>query len=269
MSSLLPKVLLIGGLDPSGHAGIIADIRTATALGAFSSGVITTLTNQTKNSFYTSDKVTPHIIKDQLYRQLEEDKFDSVKIGMLYSSDIIKIVSDILDKYRPSNIVLDPVLLSTTGGELLKKGAFRIFKESLLPQVDIVTPNVHEAELLTGIKITSEHDMLEAGKNLINMSSNNVLIKGGHIKNNAVDILWTGGEYFRIEGNFIPESDFRGTGCVLSSAIAVFLAKGFKVRDAVEKAKLFLENARKMPVYEQDNIPLLNLFHLKSNGLKI
>lgn len=256
----MPKVLLIAGLDPSGHAGIIADIRAVTSLGGLSAAVITALTDQTQNFFYSSQSVPPGLIKGQLSHLFEENHFDSIKIGMVSSREIIDAVSDILAQHRPLNVVLDPVLLSTTGGELLEKDALRILKERLLPQCHILTPNVPEAEKLTGTGIASIDDMFKAGEVLVTKGCKNVLIKGGHIMNNAVDILITGGGHYTLEGNFIPKSDFRGTGCVLSSAIAVLLAKGLGTRDAVMKAKSYLEEARKNPVYGADHISYLNVF---------
>ncbi|MBN2062542.1 MAG: bifunctional hydroxymethylpyrimidine kinase/phosphomethylpyrimidine kinase [Deltaproteobacteria bacterium] len=259
-AGLMPKVLLIAGLDPSGHAGIIADIRTVTAFGILCSGVITSITDQTENRYYASQKVTPDMVKKQLSHLFEKDKFDSIKVGMLSFDGMISVISGIFTQLKPLNIVLDPVLISTTGGELLEKDALNTLRERLLPLCDILTPNVPEAERLTGLRITSIDDMLKAGKILVDMGCKNVMIKGGHIMNNAADILITGKRHYIIEGDFIPESDFRGTGCVLSSAVAALLAKGYKIRDAVTKAKSFLENARRNPVYDSNSMRFLNVF---------
>ncbi|MCP4723730.1 MAG: bifunctional hydroxymethylpyrimidine kinase/phosphomethylpyrimidine kinase [bacterium] len=259
MSKSNRRVLCIAGLDPSGHAGIITDIRTINSLGLSCCGVITVLTDQTRTSYHSSHPVSSDIIMEQIQHIFEEGQIDSVKIGMLYSAGTAETIIDLIDRYQPPNIVLDPVLVSTTGGELLDPDAINILKEGLIPKIDVLTPNIPEAERITGNKISAIEDMITAGKNIAGLGCRNILIKGGHLEENSIDILVTGNDHYKIRGEYVPDHEFRGTGCVLSSAIAVNLAEGMELQEAVIGAKLFLEKARKDPVFDDAGTAYLNL----------
>ncbi len=251
MTHYTRTVLCIAGFDTSGNAGILADSRTVNSLGLFCSGIITVLTDQTRERFYSSSPVDPGLIKEQLEHLLRGENIHSIKIGMLYSSGIIKTLADILKQYKPQNIVLDPVIMSSSGGELIEPESIDLLVEELIPLVNIITPNIPEAEKLTGMKIDTVDRMIDAGMQISDLGSMSVMVKGGHLNKNSTDILVTGNEQAKISGEFIPGPEIRGTGCVLSSAIASYLAMGFDTKEAVILSKRFLENARREPVYDE------------------
>ena len=258
MAEKIPTVLTIAGLDPSGYAGIIADVRTITALGAFSAGVITTLTNQTKDTFYEASPVPQSILFNQLERIFQTEEFDAIKIGMLYSKTNIDIIAEILKKYHPPNVVLDPVLTSSTGGILLEPDAVVLLKSRLIPLAEVITPNIPEAERLAEMTIASLEDMKKAGRLIFELGCKYVLVKGGHLPENANDILVYKDEAITLPGEYTKNTGFRGTGCVLSSAIAVFLTKGYDVPNAVLKAKRCLEYARQTAIQTKNGNRILN-----------
>lgn len=255
-----PVVLTIAGLDPSGHAGILADIRTFTALDAFGSGVVTINTNQTEKEFYDVSPIPASTISQQLHQLFKNEKFDAVKIGMLYNAVNIEILSTVIKDYNPPHIVLDPIITSSTGGVLLEKTAIPLLKSKLIPYVEVLTPNVPEAEHLTGINIFSIEDMKRAGKQLLELGCQAVLVKGGHLKENAIDVFVDKNDVILLEGKYLKSRDFRGTGCVLSSAIVVFLAKGYDVISSVKKAKNFVEKARSQSLQTGKGHQVLNIF---------
>lgn len=258
MAEHVSTVLTIAGLDPSGYAGIIADIRTITGLGAFSAGVITVLTNQTKDTFYEASPVPQSVLLNQLHQLFHNRKFDAVKIGMLHSRTNIDIIAGIIEKYNPPHVVLDPILTSSTGGILLEPDAITLLKSRLIPLAEVVTPNIPEAERLAEMTIASLEDMKKAGRLILKLSCKYVLVKGGHLAENAHDILVYNDEAVMLSGDFVENADFRGTGCVLSSAIAVFSAKGYDVPTAVIKAKRYLEYARQTSTSTTDGNHILN-----------
>ena len=255
-----PVVLTIAGLDPSGHSGILADIRTFTALCAFSSCVVTVNTNQTENEFYDLFPIPASTISQQIYQLFKHEKFDAVKIGMLYNAANIEILSTVIKDHNPPHIVLDPLITSSTGGILLEKTAIHLLKSKLIPYVEVLTPNIPEAEYLTNINISSIEDMERAGRKLLESGCKAVLVKGGHLKRNAIDVLVNKNDIILIKGEYIEGQDFRGTGCILSSAIAVFLAKGYDVTLSVKKAKNFIEKARSQLLQTRRDNKILNIF---------
>jgi len=260
MNNIVTHILIISGLDPSGYAGFIADIRTVTALKAVCSGVVTALTNQTKNAFFGVSHVPPESLKNQLYGLFRNNTFDAVKIGMVYSRKNIEIIAEIIQTYQPPNVVLDPIITSTSGGALLEPDAVQLLKTALIPLASIVTPNIPEAEQLSGITINSPNDAKKAGKRILDLGCSSVFVKGGHLTGNAADILIDSSGIYEIPGTYIDTPDFRGTGCVISSAAAVFLSYGQTIFDSVTNAKRFLEKARKTFVQTKNGFNILNVF---------
>jgi len=258
MAEHIPTVLTIAGLDPSGYAGIIADIRTITALGAFSAGVVSALTNQTKGNFYEASPVPQNVLFNQLEQLFQNRKSDAVKIGMLHSETNIDIIAGIIEKYHPPHVVIDPIITSSTGGILLEPDAITLLKSRLIPLAEVVTPNIPEAGHLTETKISSLEDMKKAGRLILKLGCEYVLVKGGHLAENAHDILVYNDEAATLSGKYVENADFRGTGCVLSSAIAVFLAKGYDVPTAVLKAKRYLEYARQTATHTTNGNHIIN-----------
>lgn len=235
--------LTIAGSDSCGGAGIQADIKTMTANGVYAMSAITALTAQ--NTIGVSDifEVTPEFLEAQLNAVFEDIYPDAVKIGMVSSKELIKTITDILKKYKAKNIVLDPVMVATSGSKLISEDAISILKEYLIPIASVVTPNIPEAEVLSGIKITNEDEMIKAAKFISDTYNCAVLCKGGHSVNDANDLLFYEGNYRWFYGKRINNSNTHGTGCTLSSAIASNLAKGYSLEEAVMKAKAYISGA--------------------------
>lgn len=233
--------LSIAGFDGSGGAGIQADLKTFFIHKVYGLSVATSLTAQ--NTQGVSDKLDAKssFFKKQLETLLRDIKINSIKIGMLGNENNIYIVSDFIKKLD-AKTVLDPVILSTSGYKLLNNQGIKVLKKELFPLVYLITPNIPEAELLTGLSISSTDDMKKAAKRLQKMGVKNILIKGGHLKGKtACDILLHKGKfhYFK-EKKSISNQNFHGTGCILSSAITAHLAKGKSLKYAVKKAKKFV-----------------------------
>lgn len=239
----MKTVLTIAGSDSSGGAGIQADIKTITMNGVYAMSVITALTAQNTTGVYGILN-TPTDFVDQQLNCVFEDIFpDAVKIGMLSSSEIMKHVADSLRKYAARHIVLDPVMVSTSGHRLMQKEAEETLQKELFPLAEVITPNIPEAEVLTGLKITDAESMEMAARAISREFHISVLLKGGHRIEDANDLLFTDGEPHWLKGERIENPNTHGTGCTLSSAIASNLAKGFSLTDSVCRAKSYLTDA--------------------------
>ena len=238
----MKTVLTIAGSDSIGGAGIQADIKTITVNGAYAMTAITALTAQ--NTLGVSDimEVSPEFLKNQIDAVFTDIRPDAVKIGMVSSGKLIKIIAERLKFYHAVNIVLDPVMISTSGSELLKKEAVKAFTEELIPLADIITPNIPEAEALSGLKIKNNTDMKKCAIHLYNKFNTAVLLKGGHSIDDANDILYNG-VLTQFEGKRIENPNTHGTGCTLSSAIASNLAKGYTIQVSVQKAKDYISRS--------------------------
>lgn len=234
-------VLTIASSDCSGGAGIQADLKTMTANGVYGMSAITSITAQNTCGVAGVYDVSPEALKSQLDAVFTDIFPDSVKIGMVSSVPLIKIISEKLKKYNPKNIVLDPVMVSTSGHSLLAPDAQNTLISELFPLADIITPNAPEAEVLSGISILSESDMLSSAKFMAEKFNTAVLLKGGHIDGN--DLLYYNENIFWIRGKYINTKNTHGTGCTLSSAIASQLAKGHDMHTAVIKAKHYISGA--------------------------
>ncbi|UZT83075.1 bifunctional hydroxymethylpyrimidine kinase/phosphomethylpyrimidine kinase [Caproicibacterium sp. BJN0003] len=235
--------LTIAGSDSSGGAGIQADIKTMTLNGVFAMSAITALTAQNTTGVQGIFEVSPEFLKEQIDSIFTDIRPDAVKIGMVASSALIEVIAERLQFYKAQKIVVDPVMVSTSGSKLISDDAVATLKAKLLPLATVLTPNIPEAETLSGQKISSPQEMVTAAKMISETYSCAVLCKGGHRLNDANDLLYRNGEYQWFKGKRINNPNTHGTGCTLSSAIAANLAKGYDLNQSVSKAKAYLSGA--------------------------
>lgn len=239
------KVLSIAGSDPSGGAGIQADLKTFQALGAYGMAVPAALTIQSSRGVANTSIIPAHIIQQQLEILISDIRPDSIKTGMLLTKQAVDAVANVVRAYRIKKLVIDPVIRSSSGKPLLKPDAVSSLKKHLFPLAMVITPNIPEAEVLTGMRINTDKDMDFAAGTLLDMGPSQVLIKGGHRASGvAIDTLY-GGKTVLSFSTRRRKGEFHGTGCMLSSAIAVFIAQGFPVEKAVENAKQFVDTMLK------------------------
>ena len=232
---LKSKVLIIAGSDSSGGAGIQADIKTVTALGSYAMTAITAVTVQNTTGVKSIVPINPKEIFNQIIFTSTDIEPDAIKIGMLHSSKVIRSVSKSLSQIKSRNIVLDPVMVAKGGAKLIDDNAVNILKKKLMKRVSLVTPNIPEAEALTGIKIKSKEDMILAANKLINLGAKNVLIKGGHLKSEIVeDIFLNKLDYKIFVSKRHKTKNTHGTGCTLSSAITTFFSCGKNIKKACD-----------------------------------
>lgn len=239
----MKNVLTIAGSDSCGGAGIQADIKTISSLGAHAMSVITAITAQNSCSVLAIEELSSEIIEKQIEAIFEDIEVDAVKIGMLFNDRIIDSVEKTLKKFSAKNIVLDPVMISKSGCYLLEESAINRLKK-FLPMATIITPNIPEAEALSGIKIETVEDMIESAFKIQKMGVKNILIKGGHLDSDCTDILVK--EDKTILKFFSPRKNTKnthGTGCTLSSAIATHLAKGYSLEESISKSKEYISLA--------------------------
>ena len=239
----MKAVLSIAGSDSSGGAGIQADIKTIASYGLYAETVITAITAQNTCGVRAVQDISPEVVGAQIDAVFEDIRPDAVKIGMVSSAQIINVIAERLRFHQARNVVLDPVMVATSGSRLIDEAAVQVLKERLIPMADLLTPNVPEAEILSGIRINSQEDMEEAARIIGENCGCAVLCKGGHQHNDANDLLYRNGELRWFMGKRIQNPNTHGTGCTLSSAIASNLAKGMEMDMAVEKAKAYLSGA--------------------------
>lgn len=235
--------LSIAGSDSCGGAGIQADIKTMTMNGVYAMSAITALTAQNTTGVWGIQESTPEFLRLQIEAIFSDIVPDSVKIGMVSSAELISVIADTLKFFKARNIVLDPVMVSTSGSRLMNPDAISVLTESLFPLATLVTPNIPEAEILSGITINGDSDVKKIAKYIADKYSCSVLLKGGHNTNDANDLLYTDGEFHWFYGKRIDNPNTHGTGCTLSSAIAANLAKGFGVFESVKRAKEYICDA--------------------------
>ncbi len=235
--------LTIAGNDSCGGAGIGADIKTMTANGVYAMSVITALTAQNTLGVSAVLPSTPQFLSQQLDAVFTDIFPDSVKVGMVASAELIEVIADRLRFYNAKNIVIDPVMVATSGARLINENAVSALAEELLPLATVATPNIPEAEVLTGGEIQSAEDMQSAAKDIGRKYGCAVLLKGGHSINDANDLLYTNGNFRWFNGRRIDNPNTHGTGCTLSSAIAANLAKGCDIEAAVNRAKGYISGA--------------------------
>lgn len=239
----MKAVLTIAGSDCSGGAGIQADLKTFMAHGCYGMSVITALTAQNTTGVYGIEDCTPEFVKAQMDCVFTDIPPDGVKIGMVSSSEIIETIVEGLRKYRAKHVVIDPVMVSTSGSLLLEKSAMTALYTKLLPMARVITPNLYEAGLLSNMTIETEGDMITAAQKISQMIDGYILIKGGHLEGHSNDLLYVDGQYHWIEGHRIDNPNTHGTGCTLSSAIASNLALGYSVEESVRRSKVFITGA--------------------------
>ena len=235
--------LTIAGSDSSGGAGIQADIKTMTANGVFAMSAITALTAQNTTGVTDILEATPQFLGEELDAIFTDIFPDAVKIGMVSSSGLIAVIADKLRQYGAKHIVVDPVMVATSGAKLLRDDAIAVLEEQLLPLAAVLTPNIPEAEILSGMTIRNAADMELAARTISERYGCAVLCKGGHQINDADDLLWRDGAGKWFRGRRINNPNTHGTGCTLSSAIASNLAKGYDLDASVERAKAYISGA--------------------------
>lgn len=239
----MKTVLTIAGSDCSGGAGIQADIKTITAHNVYATSVITVLTAQNTMGVQGIMEATPDFVSMQLDSVFKDIRPNSVKIGMVSNVEIIETICEKLINYKADNIVVDPVMVSTSGSKLLSDNALNVLINKLLPLGTIITPNIPEAEILSGINIKNKDDMVKAAEIISKNIEGAILVKGGHLVCDATDLLYENGKIKWFSAKKVDTKNTHGTGCTLSSAIACNLAKGICISDSVENAKIYLTNA--------------------------
>ncbi|MGN0475110.1 MAG: bifunctional hydroxymethylpyrimidine kinase/phosphomethylpyrimidine kinase [Acutalibacteraceae bacterium] len=235
--------LTIAGSDSSGGAGIQADIKTMTMNGVYAMSAVTALTAQNTTGVSGIFEVTPAFLAQQINAVFEDIRPDAVKIGMVASAALIKTIAERLSAFAAVNIVVDPVMVATSGARLLEEEAAATLTKELLPLATLLTPNIPEAEVLSGLSIRSGEDMIAAAKTINERYGCAVLCKGGHSVNDANDLLFANGGFMWFSGKRIDNPNTHGTGCTLSSAIASNLAKGFDLITSVQRAKDYISGA--------------------------
>ena len=241
----MKKILSIAGSDCSGGAGIQADIKTITAHKMYAMSVITALTAQNTVGVYGVAEVTPSFVAQQIDAVFLDIYPDAVKIGMVSNKEIIEVISKKLKEYGAKNIVLDPVMISTSGSKLLNGDAMEILITKLMPIATIITPNIPEAECLCGFGVKTKDDMQKAAIEIHKKFTGDILIKGGHLKECSDDLLYTKDKFYWFEQSNINNPNTHGTGCTLSSAIACNLAFGMDIKESIAASKKYITGALK------------------------
>ncbi|MGI6412140.1 MAG: bifunctional hydroxymethylpyrimidine kinase/phosphomethylpyrimidine kinase [Syntrophomonadaceae bacterium] len=239
----MKNVLSIAGSDSCGGAGIQADLRTFSALGTYGMTAITAITAQNTTGVFKVHELDGDMVRAQINCLFEDIEISAVKIGMVSSIEVIETIADCLLENRATNIVLDPVMVSKSGYHLLRPESKEALIRTLFPVADIVTPNLFEAEAITGKKIRTIDEMKKAAVEIYQLGVRNVAVKGGHLSGEPIDVVFDGKEFELLEGKRIPTSNTHGTGCSFSSAIAAYMARGFTAREAARKAKQYLRIA--------------------------
>lgn len=237
------KVLTIAGSDSSGGAGIQADLKTFSAHNIYGMSVITSVTAQNTMGVYGVYDVPVKGVAEQIKAVFEDIRPDAVKIGMVSNTEIINIISEYLLRYEADNIVLDPVMVSTSGSMLLNADSKDALISRLMPLATVITPNIFEAEILSGIRIVNDNDMVNAAKEIYNKTNISILVKGGHLENSANDLLYMKDVVKWFKAERLNNTNTHGTGCTLSSAIACNLAMGNDVETSVVSAKKYVYEA--------------------------
>jgi hydroxymethylpyrimidine/phosphomethylpyrimidine kinase len=239
----VPKALTVAGSDSGGGAGIQADLKTFSAFRVFGMSVLTAVTAQNSLGVQGVFNLPPSFVAQQLDSVLADFGADAVKIGMLSTAPIIAAVAERLRTHRQDRVVLDPVMIAKSGDPLLQADARTALINEMLPLAAVVTPNLHEAAALADMPVDNEADMAEAARRIVAKGARTALVKGGHLKDAATDVLWDGRTLTRFSGPRLDSPNTHGTGCTLSSAIAAGLAHGRPLEDAVRDAKAYVTAA--------------------------
>ena len=261
------KILIIAGSDSSGGAGIQADIKTVTALGSYAMTAITAVTIQNTTGVKSIVGINPKEIFNQIVFTSKDIKPDAIKIGMLHSSNVIKMVIKALNLIKVKSIILDPVMVAKGGAKLIDNKAIKLLKSELIKKVSLVTPNIPEAEILTETKIISVEDMIYAANKLMEFGAKNVLIKGGHSKNKIVKDVFVNKKNIKIfNSRRYKTKNTHGTGCTLSSAVTTFVSCGKPAKKSCELGIKYVNSAIKTnPNYGRGHGPINHLTSIKVN----
>ena len=239
----IPHALTIAGSDSGAGAGIQADLKTFAALGVYGTTIITAITAQNTVAVRKITPLDPDLVAAQLDAVIEDIGADAVKTGMLATASIIEAVAGNLRRHKLENIVVDPVMVATSGERLLKKNAIETLRAELMPLAVLVTPNIPEAEALTGMNIRTAKEIRRAAARLLDLGAQSVIIKGGHRRGPAADLFFDGKKFRELKTRRIRTQHTHGTGCAFSAAIAAYLARGEKLESAVEQAKTYVTAA--------------------------
>jgi len=239
----IKKALTIAGSDSGAGAGIQADLKTFAALGVYGTSAITAITAQNTVGVQGVHNLPAEFIALQIDSVLSDIGADAIKTGMLPNGQIIEVVCDKIQLYRFSKVVIDPVMIATSGHHLISDEAIRVLTDKLIPLAYVITPNINEAEVITGIKIQNTQDMELAARRIKAKGADNVVVKGGHLSGDAIDVLFAGGEFIYYGSERLQTKHIHGTGCTFSAAITAELAKGSDLRSAVTVAKNYITNA--------------------------
>jgi len=265
----MKTALSIAGSDSCGGAGIQADIKTMTMNGVYAMSAITALTAQNTTGVSSIMEATPEFLAQQINAVFEDIRPDAVKIGMVSSAELIRVIAERLSYYKAENIVVDPVMVATSGSKLMKTDAVSVLTRELLPLAALVTPNIPEAEVLSGMSVYTMEDMERVAKVIGDTYKCAVLLKGGHSIHDANDLLYANGSYKWFCGKRIDNPNTHGTGCTLSSAIAANLAKGYDLETSVQRAKDYISGALAyMLDLGQGSGPMNHAFDLDSKFAK-
>ena len=257
----VPRAMTIAGSDSGGGAGIQADLKTFAALGVYGTSVITAITAQNTLKVSGVHEIPVELIRAQIGAVVSDIGADAVKTGMLSSSEIIEAVADEIAARGLSLLVVDPVMVAKSGDRLLREDAIEALRMRLLPLATVVTPNIPEAEALTGRVIVSAEDARAAARDIVGMGARAVVVKGGHLEGLPMDLLYDGSDFREFTGPRIDTTSTHGTGCAFASAIAAGLAKGLSLEEAVGQAKAFVAEAmRKAFAVGQGHGPLHHFF---------
>jgi hydroxymethylpyrimidine/phosphomethylpyrimidine kinase len=237
----MKTALTIAGLDPTGGAGLQADLRTFAAMGVYGISVPTVLTAQNTDGVHSVHEVSSGFFSTELEILLNDIKPDALKTGMIFNIENVEIIADTIARFGLKNLVVDPVTVSSTGVSLVQDGMLDALKKHLIPLARVITPNIYEASVLTGMKVENENEMKEVAKNLHTIGPEAVVVTGGHLKDRAIDILFDGNDIISLESEML-EGTYHGTGCVFSSVITAGLALGYGVKESFVKAKEFVWN---------------------------
>ena len=243
MKKTYNRVLTIAGSDSGGGAGIQADIKAISAMGCYAASAITAVTVQNTIGVQAVHPIPLDILEGQIDAVLSDIGADAIKIGMLHSAEVVNLVAEKIEQYDIKNVVLDPVMVSTSGHRLIEETAIDSLKNRLMPLARVITPNIPEAQVLSGMDILTKEDMHTAAKKIGDSYGCAVLLKGGHSINDANDLLYANGDFTWFEGKRIDNPNTHGTGCTLSSAIASNLAKGYTLTESVQRSKDYISGA--------------------------
>lgn len=251
--------LTIAGSDPTGGAGLQVDLKTFKAMGVYGLSIPSVLTVQNTRGVFDIHELPVDFFTKQIDTLLDDILPNAIKTGMIYSSEIIEAIVDRVKWYSLKNLVVDPVTVSSSGTSLIKDGVLEVMKAQLFPVARVITPNIYEASVLTGIDIRSKADMEESAIRILEYGADSVIITGGHLEDRAIDLLFDGEEFITLEEEIL-DGKYHGTGCVFSAVITASLCLGYDVKEAFVKAKEFVYNAMRSAIAPGKGMKILNFW---------